>query len=141
MTNDSYIIIVRMPCWPSIISRSKLQMPTQIIGVMSTPPIGGTIFLVTAKKGSVGQAIKLNGKRLRFTSGYQVRTIRKINSKVINTRTEPRIQLATVIPVMGLISKILSFVKSAFHNFNRFTGAIEQDWQNFSGLIPSDGKS
>ena len=34
---------------------------------------------------------------------------------------------------MGLISKILSFVKSALHNFNCFTGAIEQNYQKFCG--------
>jgi len=77
-------------------------MPTQIMGVMSTPPNGGTIFLVIAKKGSVGQPIRLKGKRLRLTWGYQVSTIRKMNSRVISPNTIPKVQLVMVAVVMAV---------------------------------------
>jgi len=72
-------------------------MPTQTMGLMSTPPKGGINFRVGIKKGSVGHATRLKGKQLRFTWGYQVRTIRKINKKVIKPTTGPISQLARVV--------------------------------------------
>ena len=93
-------IIVISPCCPKRISRSRLNIPTQIIGVMSTPPNGGTIFLVIAKNGSVGQPIRLKGKRLRLTWGYQVSTIRKMKRRVISPNRIPRVQLVMVAVVM-----------------------------------------
>jgi hypothetical protein len=53
------------------------------------------------KKGSVGQAIKLKGKLLRLTLGYQVKTMRKINKKVIKPRRIPRLLLAIVVGFIG----------------------------------------
>ena len=44
-------------------------------GDTSTPPIGGTIFLVNIKIGSVGHAIKIQNPFSRSTLGYQVSTI------------------------------------------------------------------
>lgn len=48
--------MVKIPCCPSRISRSRVKIPTQMMGVMSTPPKGGMILRVGAKKGSVGRA-------------------------------------------------------------------------------------
>jgi hypothetical protein len=73
-----------------------------MMGVMSTPPMGGTSFRDGIKNGSVGQAIRLKGKRLRFTCGYQVRIMRKINKNVIIPNTGPRIQAVRLTPVIGL---------------------------------------
>lgn len=121
-------------------------MPTQIIGVMSTPPIGCTTFRKGIKNGSVGQAIKLKGKRFRSTCGYQVRMIRNINNNVISPNIGPRIQAVRSTPVIGLSyylsvkkeklrqrqaalcsgvarrrhrQKILSFVKPSHDHFNQ----------------------
>ncbi len=83
-------------------------MPTQIMGVMSTPPRGAMILRVGAKKGSVGMAIRLQGNLVSSIWGYQVRIIRKIKHKVITTKRGPRIQLAIATDV--IMSKNLSFV-------------------------------
>jgi len=72
----------------------RVRMATQIIGVMSTPPNGGTIWRKGSNKGSVGHAIRLKGIRFRFTCGYQVKTIRKMKAMVVSPRTGPRIWLA-----------------------------------------------
>lgn len=94
--------MVSNPCWPRRISRTRLKIPTQIMGVMSTPPMGGTSFRKGIKNGSVGQAIKLKGKRFRFTCGYQVRMMRNINKNVISPKIGPRIQAVRSTPVIGL---------------------------------------
>lgn len=83
-------------------------MATQMMGLMSTPPKGGTTFLVTTKKGSVGQAIRFQGKRLRSIWGYQVKTIRMINRSIITPSKEPRIKLAMEIVVINLRSLFLA---------------------------------
>jgi hypothetical protein len=62
--------------------------------------MGGTNFRIGIKNGSVGQATKLKGKRFRSIWGYQVRTMRKINKRVINPSPRPRIQAVRLTPVM-----------------------------------------
>lgn len=94
--------MVNNPCWPRRISRNKLKTPTQMIGVISTPPMGGTSFRNSTKNGSVGQAIKFTGKRFKSTWGYQVRIIRKINKNIISPNKGPRIQAVRLTPVIGL---------------------------------------
>lgn len=69
-------------------------------GVMSTPPRGGTNLRIGMRKGSVGQATRLKGKRLRSFWGYQLRTIRKINNNIIRPKNKPKIQLVIVVAVM-----------------------------------------
>ena len=59
--------IVRSPWSLTKISLRKLRKATQIMGLISTPKAGGTTDLTTFKKGSVGQAITLNGNWLIFT--------------------------------------------------------------------------
>ena len=94
--------MVSNPCWPSRISLMRLRIPTQRIGVISTPPMGCTSFRNGTKKGSVGQAIRLKGKRFKSTCGYQVRIIRKINRNVISPNKGLRIQTVRLTPVIGL---------------------------------------
>lgn len=77
-----------------------------MIGVMSTPPMGGTIFLRGAKKGSVGQEIRIKGKRLRLICGYQVRTILKMKRMVINMRKMAKVQLIRMVEVMVVSAKV-----------------------------------
>jgi hypothetical protein len=76
------------------------------MGVISTPPRGGTIFLSRTKKGSVGQAIRLNGNCLRLTWGYQVKMIRKINKKVMTPRRGPTVQEIRSTPLITLVMTI-----------------------------------
>lgn len=58
-------------------------MPTQTIGVMSTPPMGWMILRVGIRKGSVGRKTRLKGKVRVSACGYQVRTIRTMNSRIM----------------------------------------------------------
>lgn len=88
--------MVNSPCCPNRTSRSKLTMPTQIIGEISTPPIGWIILRVGDRKGSVGMRITLKGNRCNSTWGYQVRTMRKMNSRVMKAKMMPMLQLARV---------------------------------------------
>jgi hypothetical protein len=94
------------PCWPRRISLKKVKIPTQIIGEISTPPRGGISFRMGINKGSVGKPIKLPGKRLRSTWGYQVKTILRINKRDINPRTIPRARteiLAKFINILEIV--------------------------------------
>ena len=84
------------------------MMPTQIMGVMSTPPRGGMSLRVGARKGSVGMAIRIQGNLVSSIWGYQVRIIRKMKDRVIMTKRGPMIQLAIATDV--IMSKNLSFV-------------------------------
>ncbi len=67
----------------------RLVSPNQITGVISTPPIGLTNFLVIAKNGSVGNEIKGQRPLLRFIFGYQVRIIRIRKESVRAPRRKP----------------------------------------------------
>lgn len=60
------------------------------MGVISTPPSGGMSFLKGTNRGSVGRITKLKGKRFGSTWGYQVRTMRKMNNKIINPKISDR---------------------------------------------------
>ena len=51
------------PCCPTNTSLNKLQIPTHIIGLISTPPIGDIQLLIGTNKNSVGKAIKNQGNR------------------------------------------------------------------------------
>jgi len=66
-------------------------------GVMSTPPKGGTNLRKGIKNGSVGQATIIKGNCFKFTWEYQVKTIRKINSKVIKAKMGPSVQVVIVV--------------------------------------------
>lgn len=90
-------------------------MPTQIMGVMSTPPRGAMILRVGARKGSVGMAIRTQGNLVSSIWGYQVRIIRKMKDMVIMTKRGPMIQLAIATDV--IMSKNLSFVTTLFSLF------------------------
>lgn len=106
-------IIVIRPCCPSKISLNRLKMPTQMIGVISTPPNGGMSLRDGAKKGSVGAETRLKGKRDSSTWGYQVKTIRKMKRSVMIASTGPRVQDAIATAVVGEPSNIA--------NLNQFT--------------------
>jgi hypothetical protein len=84
----------------------RVKIPTQIIGVTSTPPNGRTILRVGAKKGSVGIAIKLKGNLPSSTCGYQVKTIRKINRSVIIVKRTLKMILAILARFMSRKVKI-----------------------------------
>ncbi len=71
-------------------------MPNQMMGVISTPPIGGISLRVTASNGSVGQYSKIQGKRPNSTWGYQVKTIRKTNKTLMTPKSGPKVQISTV---------------------------------------------
>ena len=60
------------PCWPTNISLRKLNIPIQITGPISTPPIGGINFLVKFKIELVGIAINNKKPLFKSTFGYQV---------------------------------------------------------------------
>jgi hypothetical protein len=92
--------ILSSPCCPTKSSLTKLNSPTQMIGVISTPPMGGTILRRGTKKGSVGTLITLKGKRLRSSWGYQVKTIRKIKRKIISPRRGLKIHCAKVVALI-----------------------------------------
>ena len=67
----------------------RLIKPTQITGVISTPPIGEIYFLVVFKIGSVGHATIGQGALAKSTLGYQVSTILKRNAKVHAASRKP----------------------------------------------------
>ena len=72
-------------------------MPIQITGAISTPPIGGIIFLVKFKMELVGKEINSQKPLLKSIFGYQV----KINRiKKITVRKDREIS-----KVMSKISK------------------------------------
>jgi hypothetical protein len=79
--------------------------------------MGGTILRSGAKKGSVGQATTLKGKRLRSTWGYQVRTILKMNKKIIIPSKGPSVQ---VIKVAAVIKKLVVKQASRYFNFKLY---------------------
>jgi len=89
--------MVTSPCCPTKISLTRVMIPTQIMGVMSTPPIGETILRKGFNKGSVGKTTKLKGKRVNSAWGYQVKTILNTNSIVIS----PNIRLRPKTPKLG----------------------------------------
>jgi hypothetical protein len=61
------------------------------MGLISTPPMGGTSLRMGMSRGSVGKAIAFQGNFWRLTWGYQVKIMRKMNKTVINPRNNPRI--------------------------------------------------
>ena len=69
----------------------KLIMPTQMMGDTSTPPTGGTRLLVGLSSGSVGRYAMTHGILDTGTDGYQVITMRMMNSRVDTEKTGPRI--------------------------------------------------
>mmetsp|Transcript_10 Transcript_10/g.42 ORF Transcript_10/g.42 Transcript_10/m.42 type:complete len:206 (+) Transcript_10:143-760(+) len=69
----------------------KLIMPTQMMGDTSTPPTGGTRLLVGLSRGSVGRYAMTHGILDTGTDGYQVITMRMMNSRVDTEKTGPRI--------------------------------------------------
>jgi hypothetical protein len=72
-----------------------------MMGEISTPPTGEINFLVGIKNISVGKAMRMNGKRLKSTWGYQVRTIRKINKNIINPSKMLRVRFVAASVVMA----------------------------------------
>ncbi len=77
------------PCCPTSISLKKLINPIHITGVISTPPIGGTIFLVKFSIGLDGIETINQKPLLMFIFGYhdKINLIRKI--KVKNDKNKP----------------------------------------------------
>ena len=80
------------PCWPTNISLRKLIIPIQITGPTSTPPIGGTNFLVKFKIELVG--IETNNQKPLFKSifGYQVNINLIKKTKVRNDKRIPSVR-------------------------------------------------
>ena len=80
------------PCWPTNISLRKLIIPIQITGPTSTPPIGGTSFLVKFKIELVG--IETNNQKPLFKSifGYQVNINLIKKTKVRNDKRIPSVR-------------------------------------------------
>ena len=70
---------------------NKLIMATQMMGDTSTPPTGGTRLLVGLSRGSVGRYAMTHGILDTGTDGYQVITMRMMNSRVDTENTGPRI--------------------------------------------------
>ena len=80
------------PCWPTNISLRKLNIPIQITGPTSTPPIGGTSFLVKFKIELVG--METNNQKPLFKSifGYQVNINLIKKTKVRNDKRIPNVR-------------------------------------------------
>ena len=72
------------PCCPTRISLAKLISPIHMTGVTSTPPIGGTTFLVRFKIGLDGIEIINQNPLLILIFGYHVKInlIRKIKVNI-----------------------------------------------------------
>ena len=68
-------------------------MPTQIIGLISTPPIGGIIFFVTFKIGLVGIETINQNPLFKFILGYQVKINLIKKTKVRNDKNIPNPRL------------------------------------------------
>ena len=80
------------PCWPTNISLRKLIIPIQIIGLTSTPPMGGTRFLVKFKIEFVGIAITNQKPLFKSTFGYQVNINLIRKTSVRNDKRIPRVR-------------------------------------------------
>jgi len=84
-------------------------MPTQIIGLTSTPPTGGTALLVGFKSGSVGKYAIIHGNFVIGTDGYHVITILTMNKISEIANNGPR-TFAISFAVVG--SKASAFVEA-----------------------------
>ena len=80
------------PCWPTNISLRKLNIPIQITGPISTPPIGGINFLVKFKIELVGIAINNRKPLFKSTFGYQVNINLIKKTSVRNDKRIPRVR-------------------------------------------------
>ena len=83
------------PCWPTNISLRKLIIPIQITGPTSTPPIGGTIFLVKFRIELVGIAINNQNPLFKSTFGYQVSINLIKKTSVRNDKNIPSVRSKT----------------------------------------------
>ena len=88
--------MISNPCCPIINSLKRLNNPTQITGDTSTPPIGGTIFLVKESIDSVGSTISIQNPLFESTFGYQVRIILKRNNNIKIVKPTFRLKLVIV---------------------------------------------
>ena len=77
------------PCFPSKISFMNEIIPTQMLGLTSTPPTGGTSARVGFRSGSVGRYANTHGGLETGTEGYQVMTMRMMNMTVATLKNGP----------------------------------------------------
>ena len=80
------------PCWPTSISLKKLTIPIQITGLISTPPIGGIIFLVKYKIELVGIEINIQKPLFKSIFGYQVNINLIKKASVKNDKKIPNVK-------------------------------------------------
>lgn len=84
-----------LPSPPRLALSSRLMSMTHTMGDTSTPPTPPTARRTGASRGSVGAQTRDQGRASCFTSGYQVRTMRMIKSRVARLKRGDRREVAS----------------------------------------------